>query len=432
MQKPILTGLRNIKVATIDDGQKKSQSFSAKLNGSGKRAVESWVDAFVQHTASLDSPELFRKWAAISTIAATLEQKVRLKSGGSFLFPNLYVFLVGHPGTGKTRTIRAAKNYLREMPEPYIAPNSMTFASLVDELVKSKRFIARLPDPPLEYNTMVIAADELGTFIHKYDKEMVDGLSAFYDPDPYGQTRRGKDINIKIKSPQINLICGSTPSNLLELMPEGAWGQGFTSRVIMVFSDERIVGDDFADIVVDHNKELDHDLKIISALSGDFAVTEDYRNLVKAWRDAGETVEGAEPPKHPRLAHYNTRRRVHLYKLSMVSAVDRSNTLVLTRDDFNRAMRWLAEAELYMADVFKAGVTTGDAAAADELYHFIMINDMGQGVSESKVVRRAAELLPHYSIDRVIEVMIKGEMIRPTAKDRFGRFFFKVVPKNAE
>lgn len=429
MRKPILMDSKIIKGLTTGNGLSKSPSSIGKLNGSGKRAVESWVDTFTQHTANLDSPELFRKWAGITTIAAALEQKVRLPSGGGFLFPNMYIFLIGHPGTGKTRTIRAARSYLRELPEPYIAPNSMTFASLVDELVKAKRFINRLPDPPIEYNSIVIAADELGTFIHKYDKEMVDGLSAFYDPDPYGQTRRGKDINIKIKSPQINLICGSTPSNLLELMPEGAWGQGFTSRVIMVFSDERIVGDDFASIETGLNAELAHDLKIISSLSGDFAITADYRNLVKIWRDAGETIDGAEPPKHPRLAHYNTRRRVHLYKLSMIAAIDRSNTLVLTRDDFNRAMRWLAEAEIHMPDVFKAGVSSGDAAAQDELYHFIMVNDAGSGVPEAKVFRRAVDLLPSYSVERVIKNMVLGELIAPTPKDRFGRVFFKVVQK---
>jgi len=324
------------------------------------------------------------------------------------VYPNLYVFLIGHPGTGKTRTIRAARGYLRELPESHIAPVSMTFASLVDALVESKRFMPRLPDPPMEYNSMVIAADELGTFIHKYDKEMVDGLSAFYDPDPYGQNRRGKDIKIKIKSPQINILCGSTPSNLMELMPEGAWGQGFTSRVIMVFSDERPIGDDFAAITRELSKDLLHDLNIINSLSGEFKVTEDYRNLVNIWRSQGEPPA----PTHPKLLHYSTRRRVHLYKLSMVSALDRSNSLVLVRDDFNRAMNWLVAAERFMPDIFKAGAAGGDSAAMDEIAHFVEINDRGQGVSEHRIVNFARERVPAHSVMRVVEIMERSGMIR--------------------
>ena len=101
----------------------------------------------------------------------------------------------------------------------------MTAASLIDMMVESKRMVIQLPDPPLEYNTMTISADELGAFIHKYDNEMIAVLSAFYDPDPYGHNRRGKDIRIKIKHPQLNILCGTTPSNLLQFLPEGAWNR---------------------------------------------------------------------------------------------------------------------------------------------------------------------------------------------------------------
>jgi len=77
------------------------------------------------------------------------------------LYPNLYVFLVAHPGVGKTRTVRAVKRYFTELPEPHIAPTSVTASSLVDALVKAKRTLIRIPEGPLEYNSLLIAADEL-------------------------------------------------------------------------------------------------------------------------------------------------------------------------------------------------------------------------------------------------------------------------------
>ena len=73
-------------------------------------------------------------------------------------------------------------------------------------------------------------------------------------------------------------------------------------------------------------------------------------------------VNLGEPPvpDHPKLIHYITRRRTHLYKLSMVASIDRSNALSLTQDDFNKALGWLIEAELTMPDIFKAGSTSVD------------------------------------------------------------------------
>jgi hypothetical protein len=324
------------------------------------------------------------------------------------------VFLIAHPGVGKTRTIDEGRYYFESLPEFHLAPISITFASLVDQLVKSKRVLIRTGEDPLEYNSMYICVGELGAFVHKYDNEMIDGLSHFYDPTPYQQARRTSDINIKIRAPQINIICGSTPQNLTELMPEKAWGQGFTSRLIMIFSDERILGDDFADCGEIYSADLAADLAIINGLIGEFEVTDGYRTAVNNWRALGEPPI----PNHPKLIHYVTRRRTHLYKLSMVAAIDRSNALVVTVDDFNTAMNWLVQAEESMTEIFKAGATNADAQAMDEILHYIMINDRGHGISETKIVRFASDRIPIHSVLRVIEIMEKSGQIKLLGVDR--------------
>ena len=221
-----------------------SKTTKAAMNGSGSRKCQSWIERFVDYASDRESAPIFRLWAGIATIAAVLEQKVYLQTSAP-LYPNLYVFLVGHPGVGKTRTINAAAAFLREIPDFHLSPTSMSAASLVDALVESKRSIIRLPDPPMEYNSMTICADELSAFMHKFDDEIIGNLTTFYDVVvPYAQHRRGKEIRIKIKNPQLNILSGTTPSNLIKFMPENAWDQGFTSRVIMVFSDERVINDD--------------------------------------------------------------------------------------------------------------------------------------------------------------------------------------------
>lgn len=392
---------------------------------SGKRKLESWIGSFIEQTASLNSPEIFRKWTAITSIAAALEQKVWIKTSRP-LFPNMYNMLVAHPGVGKTRTINEGRHYVQDLPEFHLAPISMTFASLIDTLVKSKRVIIRPGEDPMEYNSMFICVDEMGAFIHKYDNEMIDGLSAFYDPTPYQQVRRTSDINIKIKSPQINILCGSTPQNLTDLMPEKAWGQGFTSRLIMVFSDERIIGDDFAPNDYSHSEELTHDLAIINSLIGQFEVTEGYRSAVNNWRQLGEPPV----PNHPKLIHYVTRRRAHLYKLSMVAAIDRANALILTVDDFNTAMGWLLEAERTMPEIFKAGATNADAQAMEEILHFIMINDKGYGIGESKIIRFASDRIPLHSVLRVIDILESSGQIILRGTDRTTKMRFYSIPQS--
>src|SRR5271168_3636843 len=153
-----------------DRTRKGSKNTPGGTPGSAGRKLESWIESFVAHTDNLESPTLFRKWAGIFTIAAAMEMKTWLQTS-SPLYPNLYVFIVGHPGVGKNRIIRVAKKYMAEIHEFHFAPTSLTGAALVDTLAASKRFIARLPDPPLEYFNTTITAEELTAFMHKYDDE---------------------------------------------------------------------------------------------------------------------------------------------------------------------------------------------------------------------------------------------------------------------
>lgn len=334
---------------------------------------------------------------------------------------------MGHPGVGKTRTVRKAREYILEIPDYHIAPTSMTAASLIDTLVDSKRLIMRPGSEDLDYNSMAIMADELGAFIHKYDDEMIAVLSAFYDPDPYGHSRRGKDIKIKIKSPQLNILCGTTPSNLMKFIPDGAWDQGFCSRLILVFSDERIIGDDFAHVTRGLSPDLLHDLKIINSQVGEYGVTSDYRDLVNQWRESGENPV----PNHPKLLHYNTRRRAHLYKLCLVSAADRSSAPILTVDDWNRAKGWLEEVEALMPDIFKAGGVNADATAMEEIYHFVLMS--GKTVPEHKIVRFASGLTPAHSVGRIIENMMKAKMIEPVSFNKMtGSRDWRAIVKSEE
>lgn len=335
-------------------------------------------------------------------------------SQGKKVYPNIYCGLVAHPGVGKTKTVYAARDYYLELPEPKLAPTSMTGAAMVKALEKSKRTVMHMPEGTFSYNTMYVTADELTAFMAKYDEEAAGLMSHMYDVSAYRRVRMTENQDTKIERPQLNLILGTQPSMLLNYLPERAWEQGFCSRTIFVFSDQRTVGDDFIETDTALDPDLTHDLLSISGLVGGFGITEGYRTAVNNWRALGEPPV----PTHPRLLHYCTRRRMHLYKLSMVSAIDRSDVLLLTVDDFNRALTWLINAETTMPDIFKAGAGNADARAMDEIYHFALTLSAQpmykQGIPERKIINYARELVPMYSLDRLMKHMENAGLLVPT------------------
>lgn len=409
-------------------------------NGAGKRKLNGWIESFLAYTSNIEAAPIWRKWAAISTIAAVLERKVWTRTNKGDLYPNIYAILVGPPGTGKSITIGAAETFLRELEDPtgstglHIAPTSMTMASLVDTLAESKRSIVRpgLVPPYIEFNALTILADEFSALIHKYDPEMMAGLTKFWDGGIYGQSRRGGQLRVKIQSTCLNLLAGTTPSSLCKFMPEGAWDQGFASRLIMVYSGDRTLADIFDDGEADLAQQADyrdllHDLRLISFMYGQMRLTDEALQAFREWRGGGEVPV----PDHPKLTHYCSRRTAHLLKLCMVACCSRTNDLAISHRDFEHAKGWLIETELTMPDVFLAGIAGGDSNAIEETWHFIWMQHAKRKalIPEHEIVHFVRERVPSHSVMRTIEIMEREGSIRGKIDVRTGIKMYEPAPR---
>lgn len=389
------------------------------LNGAGRRKLDSWIESFVEYgeEINLESAKLYRKWSAIGAVAAALEQKVWLTTS-SRLYPNLYTVLVGSAGTGKTRSIMLAREFLAKLDKFYLAPkDNPSWAALADALYAARRDLVDLSGqkPPVTYHSMTIIADELTAFMADYESKIIGGLTTVYDVMvPYEEWKRGKELRLHIPSPQLNILAGSTPSNLLRFIPDYAWEQGFTSRLLLIYANERIIGDDFAKQREGLPLAMTHDLEMIYNLQGEFNVSPEFREAVNGWRATGELGQ----LQHPKLVHYNSRRRAHLYKLSMVSAIDRGNDLQLLAEDFHRAREWLTEAEREMPKIFEAGIVHADSLGMDELVAWIARQK--KPVPHYTIVRRASRLFPNYSVMKVFDLLVLSGQIMKIGEDEKG------------
>lgn len=353
-------------------------------------------------------------------VAATLEQKVWVNTG-SIMYPNLYTFLVGHAGIGKSRAIVAASKIIREaLPEVYFGATSMTRAALSDYMADAKRFIPNIPYTPIEYNSLVVVADEFSAFMHEYDSALVASLVEFYDVNPYSEGRRVANIRITIPRPQLNILTGSTPSNLIHTLKDYVWEQGLMSRVIMIYANDRPLIDVFNTPPMPKPADLIHDIKVINTLVGEFTYTDEYAKAMHNWK----LLKLIPVPEHPKLIHYNTRRWAHLLKLTMVASVDRSNDLVLEVQDFNRAMGWLVEAESYMGLIFQVGSVAPDSRIMDEVVHFIKTQK--GAVHEHLVVNFLRARTSSMSITPILKAMEASRMIVPSHVDKHGMRMFTV------
>lgn len=395
------------------------------------RKLPSWIDGFYTYTEKTDSPALFRKWSAIFSVAAALERKVFLRTTKGQLFPNIYTVIVGPPGAGKTVSAGIAHDILVKLTSHHISPSSVTKASLIDALAGATRNYMLPKAAGIEhFNSLAVISEELGVLIPGYDSDFMNILTSLYDCRSYSETRRTNKLSIQMPAPQLNLIAATTPSFLNNLIPEGAWEQGFMSRVLMIYSGASAPGDLFASVEQDKPllNLLTEDLKEIALINGEMKFTDEAAAVFIAWHRHG--VDGGPPiPDHPKLMHYSKRRSAHLLKLCMIVSAARSSDLIITIEDYVEALDLLVEAETFMPDIFKAMRTGGDSNVMDETWHHVykLFMKENKPIAEGRVVAFLAERTPAHNVARVLEVMVRIGIFKLQSVDYIGNAY---IPKS--
>lgn len=401
--------------------------------GASSRKAGPWIEAFLDLTAHTQSPAIFRKWAAASIVAGALERKVWVKTAGRLLYPNMYVLLIGGPGVGKTDAIREVFDFSDKVPTLHLAPSNISRASLIDSLNKAHRSILRPADPVphTSFNMLTAAADELGVFLAQYETSFMSTLNKLYDGTVYTEEKRSMKEGIKMEKPLLNIIAGTTPAWLGGNLPETAWAEGFSSRLVMIYSGERIKVDPWSVPVDDEalRAALEFDLKEIHQLYGQFSFEEEVADAYREWYMA----DGPPQPDHPKLEHYIPRRHIHLLKLCIVMSAQRSGDMVIRMEDYQAALDMFLEAESFMPDVFRAmRMINQDVAVYDETFRFLHLTfaKEGKAIPEHRIIHFISQRAPSHSVKNILAVMLDaGMIIIANACGAGGRPEYKPAPK---
>jgi hypothetical protein len=287
---------------------------------------------------------------------------------------------------------------------------------LVDSLNAAERTVLRPSDaqPFTKFNSLQIGATEFGTFLSAYDTEFLSTLNDLYDCVRYKEAKRHMKTPIEMPAPQLNLIAGTTPAWLGGTLPETAWAEGFSSRLLLIFAGERIKVDLFGIGPQDEElrQKLIADLIDINGMFGQLQFEPEVVETFTAWY----MMDCPPVPDHPKLEHYLPRRHIHLLKLAMVMSVARASDYVIRMVDYQNAMDMLLEAEIFMPDVFKAMRYNSDANVYDETYAFVYNTYLKEdkAVPEHRIIYFIGQRAPSYAVTKVLEVMVQGGMLKIT------------------
>ena len=320
-----------------------------------ERILPDWIDGFMELTKDSEPPTLFRKWVAISSVAAALQRKTYVNLGISLtIYPNFYIVLVGPSATGKGTIMKYSYDILEQIPNVRMAAQATSLQALIKRMKETNLTDVDIHTGKQYYHSsLTIFSNEFTVFLGYHNRELMAALCDWYDCHDrwtYDTIKRDKEEVIGV---WVNLLAGTTPDSLQSSLPMDAIGGGLTSRIIFVYGDKReklVIIPTVSERELKLQQSLIYDLEQIALLSGPFTMTQDYIAGYTEWCIDAD----ANPPFHDkRFDGYCGRRRNHLISLSMVCSASRGNDMLLTGSDLERASQLLAEVESKMGLVFR-------------------------------------------------------------------------------
>ena len=372
-------------------------------------------------TENSEPPILFRKWAGISCIASALQRKVRIELGLSLTFyPNLYIVLVGPSATGKGTVMGFAEDIISQVPSIRISAQATTLQALIRRMKETNLTDIDLVTGQQQYHSsLTIFSNEFTVFLGYHNRELIAALCDWYDCKPrwsYETIARKKEEVIGV---WVNLFAGTTPDSIQASLPIESIGGGLTSRIIFVFEEKPnklVINPSKTEQEVILQQKLINDLETISMLSGQMQFTEGFMEYYTDWCNYAYLHK---PFQDKKFDGYCGRRRKHLLTLSMVCSASRSDDMIITSEDIERASSLLAEAEIKMGLVFKGMGRSGMSDLINDAVVFVT-NSMTPDIPLWQFARHFEGDMDKAEMDRILstlETMNLVQLIRRPGMD---------------
>lgn len=365
------------------------------------RNHRNFITALAEAVPGDTSPLIFRKWAAISTIAGALGRKAYFERGTYRLRPNLFICLVGDSGIGKTQALSLGFgkvfSYLiapftsdSEIQEEY----KRVWSRYITPPSKPLRFInERITGPQLEVRMsqisepvdmmqensfdhveyeapLTLITREFGVLVSRTNETLHTFLTDVWDCNPTA----GSDLKTGgthiVRGPCLNWISCAVPTEFTRNMPENAQEQGLLSRIIPVYyTGERPLQDLwYGECSKSKLDLLREDLGAIAMMRGNF----DFDCIQTMEFVRADIQSDIKPiPTDPKMKEYNSRRHAHLLKIAMCVAAAKHNELVITKEDWLEARAYLLEAEKFMPKVLASFGVRDAGQTTDKFYNHV-------------------------------------------------------------
>jgi len=317
------------------------------------RQLEDWLESYMKFTQNTEPPTLYHLWSGIVAISSALRRKCFCNWGSrGYIYPNLYVSLVGPPGGRKGTAMKTAKTMVQALEIPMGSDSLGSTQALYAEIMKSEDQYIKHNGLAKKHKSLSIWSEEFQVFLSDRDLTLIGALTDLFDcADSWKYTtlkRKTEDISFC----WLTIIGAITPSLLQSKLSQDAVGGGLLSRIIFVvgYGPQRRIALPFLTEEEEKlKKSLNEDLQQIANLSGPFKLCTSFLRTYARWYENGSSSDGVSTDK---FLGYNSRRALHLNKICMIISASEDSSMELHDRHFDKALAILEATEKEMPNAF--------------------------------------------------------------------------------
>jgi hypothetical protein len=223
------------------------QSTQQRINMSGD-LISDYIEFASE---SSESPVIYHRWSIIASIGAYLGRQYYFEHGHFVLYPNQYCMLIGTSGARKSSAIKIAKRVLQDAGYGTIAADRTSKEKFLLDLAgeTGEEAGTKSAEQYLDGNLfgdidetadreMFIMADEFNDFIGLSNHEFISMLGTLWDYTGVYTNRIKTGKSVSINNPTVSILGGNTPTNFSLAFPPETLGQGFLSRMLLIYGEK--------------------------------------------------------------------------------------------------------------------------------------------------------------------------------------------------
>ncbi len=384
---------------------------------SERRQLKNWLKSYLEYVEETESAKIFKTWVGISVIASALRRKISFRLGRIIFYPNLYIILVGPPGSRKSQAIKFGYELIKHLTDIVVSADAPTREALIQDLGRSTGEYLDPEDDPTRHCSMTVISSELETFLggKKDNARMLTTLTDLWDcPDKWKYRTKGAGTD-NLQRVFLNLIGATTPDSIANCIPASASGTGFTSRIIFCFADKKhikVPEPVETDEIIRLKDVLIKDLDIISRMTHEYTFSDEGRLFWHKWYNEYDDLDPERICQDNMFNGWYERKPTFILKLSLICAASKGHLTHIDSEHIIEAIKFIEESEHCMDSSFRV---VGRSEIAAEVDLVLSLIEAYGTMTEQELMRLVWKDIDAGKLGNVMSTAVKsGKITRTT------------------